>query len=406
MHSAVIFPPNVIMVTAQVSVVIVVHLKYPPREFFLSQTMSITLSRFGFFGDDWSCDLWHLDKSRLKSRDLEWFFFTARDRKYSNGARTNRATNKGYWKATGNDRSIQHNSRVVGMKKTLVFYKGRAPDGKRTNWVTHEYRLVNEEYEKAGVLPNMDGYVLCRVFQKSGLGPPNEKLSVPFLEGEWDKWDDDQSVLVPGAETADEVVGGDDANLEGNAHDRDTQFNKSPVSQSEHSKDSHNAPFVCKIERQEDGPLQSMEDPRPQINLNKRLRHNDTDSENSTTTATATQDPCSSITTTAAVAAAATKTNFPSALLEFPLLESIEPKESPPVPVRRFDFAALDISVPPGYLEFIKTLQKEIHNISMEKETLKIQLMSAQAMLNILHSRIEFLTKENEDLKRSVQNVK
>ncbi|CAM8958070.1 unnamed protein product [Rhodiola kirilowii] len=130
--------------------------------------------------------------SKMRSRDLEWYFYSALDKKYGNGARMNRATSKGYWKATGNDRSVKHESRTVGMKKTLVFHKGRAPGGKRTNWVMHEYRLVDEELERLGVMK--DGFVLCRVFQKSGLGPPNGDQYAPFDESEWG---DDQLILVP-----------------------------------------------------------------------------------------------------------------------------------------------------------------------------------------------------------------
>lgn len=87
-------------------------------------------------------------ESKLKSRDMEWYFFSALDRKYGNGGRVNRATNDGYWKATGNDRSVAHGSKVVGMKKTLVFHNGRAPGGLRTNWIMHEYRLVDDELVK------------------------------------------------------------------------------------------------------------------------------------------------------------------------------------------------------------------------------------------------------------------
>ncbi|CAI0410842.1 unnamed protein product [Linum tenue] len=144
--------------------------------------------------DVYRTEPWDLpDRSKLKSRDLEWYFFSLLDRKYSNGSKTNRATEKGYWKTTGKDRPILSNSVTVGMKKTLVFHIGRAPHGERTNWVMHEYRLSDEELGKFGI--GQDTYVLCRIFRKSGTGPKNgEQYGAPFVEEEWE--DDDVPVLT------------------------------------------------------------------------------------------------------------------------------------------------------------------------------------------------------------------
>uniref|UniRef100_A0A0D9W761 NAC domain-containing protein n=1 Tax=Leersia perrieri TaxID=77586 RepID=A0A0D9W761_9ORYZ len=93
----------------------------------------------------------------------EWYFFSFRDRKYATGSRTNRATKTGYWKATGKDREVRSPSTRahVGMRKTLVFYQGRAPNGLKSGWVMHEFRLDSPHS------PPKEDWVLCRVFQKS-----------------------------------------------------------------------------------------------------------------------------------------------------------------------------------------------------------------------------------------------
>ncbi|XP_028768749.1 NAC domain-containing protein 86-like [Neltuma alba] len=118
--------------------------------------------------DLYKCEPWDLPgKSLLPGKDLEWYFFSPRDRKYPNGSRTNRATKSGYWKATGKDRKVNSQSRSVGMKKTLVYYRGRAPHGCRTNWVMHEYRLDERECEVASGV--QDAYALCRVFKKTAV---------------------------------------------------------------------------------------------------------------------------------------------------------------------------------------------------------------------------------------------
>lgn len=139
---------------------------------------------------NWSVGNLGAGLSLLKNGDRLWFFFSPRDRKYPNGNRNNRATRQGYWKVTGKDRTITCNSRNVGIKKTLVFYRGRAPTGQRTDWVMHEYVLEEDELRRCQNV--QDYYVIYKVFKKSGPGPKNgEQYGAPFREEDWNEDEDD-----------------------------------------------------------------------------------------------------------------------------------------------------------------------------------------------------------------------
>lgn len=76
--------------------------------------------------------------------DKEWYFFCIRGRKYRNSIRPNRVTGSGFWKATGIDKPI-HSAKepheCIGLKKSLVYYRGSAGKGTKTDWMMHEFRL-------------------------------------------------------------------------------------------------------------------------------------------------------------------------------------------------------------------------------------------------------------------------
>lgn len=58
-----------------------------------------------------------------------------------------------------------------------------------------------------------DSYVLCRVFHKNNIGPPNGNRYAPFIEEEWD---DGVTALVPGEDAVDDVP----------VHDTCTEINR------------------------------------------------------------------------------------------------------------------------------------------------------------------------------------
>jgi hypothetical protein len=117
--------------------------------------------------------------------EQEWYFFSPRNRKYPNGARPNRSAGSGYWKATGTDKPIvtksgNTSSQKVGVKKSLVFYKGRPLKGLKTNWIMHEYRLVETMPMKRKGSMRLDDWVLCRIYKKVSHSP--RVVSSPELE--------------------------------------------------------------------------------------------------------------------------------------------------------------------------------------------------------------------------------
>ncbi|KAJ0263733.1 NAC domain containing protein 52 [Hirschfeldia incana] len=369
--------------------------------------------------------------SRLKTRDQEWYFYSALDKKYGNGARMNRATNKGYWKATGKDREIRRDIQLLGMKKTLVFHSGRAPDGLRTNWVMHEYRLVDYETESNGNLVQ-DAYVLCRVFHKNNIGPPSGNRYAPFLEEEWA---DDGIAMIPGVDVRvraeplplangnnhmDQSASKDLINI--NEPPRETapmdielnhqnHHENTPKTQENNINNNHydEAEEALKLEQAEDEErpppvcVVNKEAPLPLLQY-KRRRQNEPNNSSRTT-----QDHCSSTTTTVdntpptalvSSSSAATATNTAiSALLEFSLMGISAKKENPQQPPTNKEAS------PPGPLpspeEKLNDLQKEVHQMSVERETFKLEMMSAEAMISILQSRIDALRQENDELRKN-----
>ncbi|CAM0950412.1 unnamed protein product [Alopecurus aequalis] len=126
----------------------------------------------------YKCNPWDLPGKALFGEN-EWYFFSPRDRKYPNGARPNRAAGSGYWKATGTDKAILSTPATenIGVKKALVFYRGKPPKGVKTDWIMHEYRLTaadNKTSKRRGSSSmRLDDWVLCRIHKKCISNLPN-----------------------------------------------------------------------------------------------------------------------------------------------------------------------------------------------------------------------------------------
>ncbi|KAF6167178.1 hypothetical protein GIB67_029816 [Kingdonia uniflora] len=110
-------------------------------------------------------DPWDLEDKALAGGN-GWYFFSRRVK--------DRVTANGYWIPLGEESvAASGTSKKVGMKKYLAFYTG---DGVETNWIMHEFRLLNfsssssTRPSKSRGTPKIDPrrLVLCRIFEKYG----------------------------------------------------------------------------------------------------------------------------------------------------------------------------------------------------------------------------------------------
>ncbi|PRQ44031.1 putative transcription factor NAM family [Rosa chinensis] len=110
----------------------------------------------------------------------QWFFFIPRQESEARGGRPKRLTTTGYWKATGSpsyvfSSSSNTNHGAIGLKRTMVFYTGRAPNGSKTEWKMNEYKAIDGDNQlqapsssnAAPSPPLRQEFSLCRVYKKS-----------------------------------------------------------------------------------------------------------------------------------------------------------------------------------------------------------------------------------------------
>ncbi|KAG5598112.1 hypothetical protein H5410_039344 [Solanum commersonii] len=123
--------------------------------------------------DIYKYEPWDLPKSSNMG-EKEWYFFCKRGRKYRNSVRPNRVTGCGFWKATGIDKPIYNSTHeCIGLKKSLVYYRGSAGKGTKTDWMMHEFRLPSENdkstkhIEAKTIAQEAEVWTLCRIIKRN-----------------------------------------------------------------------------------------------------------------------------------------------------------------------------------------------------------------------------------------------
>ncbi|GAB4833347.1 hypothetical protein Ancab_031591 [Ancistrocladus abbreviatus] len=148
---------------------------YPTEEeliFFLHQKLEgaqLDLDRLIPVLDIYDYNPWDLpqhsgDVCRGDTQLKEWYFFIPAQEREARGGRPNRLTQTGYWKATGSPGWVfSSDNRIIAGKRTMVFYMGRSPTGRKTHWKMNEYRATDHLHQQR---PRVE-FSVCRVYTES-----------------------------------------------------------------------------------------------------------------------------------------------------------------------------------------------------------------------------------------------
>ncbi|KAK7335621.1 hypothetical protein VNO80_27561 [Phaseolus coccineus] len=159
---------------------------------------------------------------RCRGDTEQWFFFSPRQERETRGGRPNRTTASGYWKATGSPCLVySSDNKVIGMKKTMVFYKGKAPTGRKTKWKMHEYKAIQHSHHSNTTSPKLrHEFSLCRVYVISGSFRSFDRRPLEMARGELGVDEDRDAASTSGQQRAPVVDGSSssDTSHSGDAH--------------------------------------------------------------------------------------------------------------------------------------------------------------------------------------------
>ncbi|KAJ8649664.1 hypothetical protein MRB53_002687 [Persea americana] len=120
-------------------------------------------------------ELYKYDPSELTDQFIskgeeKCYFFTPTYRKSVNGSRPNRTTSNGYWRASTAVTPIEdERNNEIGTKRSLVFHYGDHPHGRKSHWIMHEYKLIENQSTTHVQIPTdpmkLDEWVLCSIYE-------------------------------------------------------------------------------------------------------------------------------------------------------------------------------------------------------------------------------------------------